>query len=104
VAAKRVIGGHLRLLSLDLSSKMASAYGWLVLKRYCCRMTRTIELPDELAAALKEVAAAEHRSVQQTLVLAAQEYVERHRLRSRVRESGRRIIEQDKELLDRLAQ
>lgn len=78
--------------------------GWLVLKRYCCRMTRTIELPDELAAALKEVAAAEHRSVQQTLVLAAEEYVERHKLRSRVRESGRRIIEQDKELLDRLAQ
>ena len=34
-------------------------------------MTRTIELPDDLAAALKEVATAEHRSVQQTLVLAA---------------------------------
>ncbi len=67
-------------------------------------MTRTIELPDDLAAALKEVATAEHRSVQQTLVLAAQEYVERHKLRSRVRESGRKIIEQDRELLDRLAQ
>ncbi len=67
-------------------------------------MTRTIELPDDLAAALREVAAAEHRSVQQTLVLAAQEYVERHKLRSRVRESGRKIIEQDQELLDRLAQ
>ena len=67
-------------------------------------MTRTIELPDDLAAALKEVASAEHRSVQQTLVLAAQEYVERHKLRSRVRESGRKIIEQDQELLDRLAQ
>jgi hypothetical protein len=37
-------------------------------------------------------------------VLAAQEYVERHKLRSRVRESGRKIIEQDRELLDRLAQ
>ena len=67
-------------------------------------MTRTIELPDDLALALKEVAAAEHRSVQQTLVLAAREYVERHNLRSRVRDSGRSIIEQDKELLDRLAQ
>ena len=67
-------------------------------------MTRTIELPDDLAAALKEVATAEHRSVQQTLVLAAQEYVERHKLRSQVRESGRKIIEQDRELLDRLAQ
>jgi len=67
-------------------------------------MTRTIELPDDLAAALKDVATAEHRSVQQTLVLAAQEYVERHKLRSRVRESGRKIIEQDRELLDRLAQ
>jgi hypothetical protein len=54
--------------------------------------------------ALKDVAAAEHRSVQQTLVLAAREYVERHQLRSRVRESGRKIIEQDRELLDRLAQ
>jgi predicted transcriptional regulator len=66
-------------------------------------MTRTIELPDDLAAALKEVAVAEHRSVQQTLVLAAQEYVERSKLRSRVRDSGRKIVEQDKELLDRLA-
>ena len=76
----------------------------VVRKQYCFRMTRTIDLPDELAAALREVAAAEHRSVQQTLVLAAQEYVERHKLRARVRESGRRIIEQDRELLDRLAQ
>jgi predicted transcriptional regulator len=67
-------------------------------------MTRTIELPDELAIALKEVAVAEHRSVQQTLVIAAQEYVERHHLRAKVRESGRRIIAQDQELLDRLAQ
>ena len=75
-----------------------------VRKQYCFRMTRTIELPDDLAAALKEVAAAEHRSVQQTLVLAAQEYVERHKLRARVHESGRRIVEQDRELLDRLAQ
>jgi predicted transcriptional regulator len=72
-------------------------------EHYDFRMTRTIELPDDLAAALEEVAAAEHRSVQQTLVLAAQEYVERQQLRSRVRESGRRISEQDKELLDRLA-
>jgi predicted transcriptional regulator len=75
-----------------------------ILKQYCFCMTRTIDLPDELAAALKEVAAAERRSVQQTLVLAAQEYVERHKLRARVRDSGRRIIEQDRELLDRLAQ
>jgi predicted transcriptional regulator len=67
-------------------------------------MTRTIELPDDLAAALKDVAIAEHRSVQQTLVLAAEQYVERHKLRSRVRESGRKVIEQDRELLDRLAQ
>lgn len=67
-------------------------------------MTRTIDLPDELAAALKEIAAAEHRSVQQTLVLAAQEYVDRQKLRARVQASGRQIIEQDQELLDRLAQ
>ncbi|HEY2794946.1 MAG TPA: Arc family DNA-binding protein [Micromonosporaceae bacterium] len=67
-------------------------------------MTRTIDLPDELAAALKDVAAAEHRSVQQTLIVAAQEYVERQQLRARVRASGRQIIEQDSELLDRLAQ
>jgi predicted transcriptional regulator len=66
-------------------------------------MIRTIELPDDLAAALTEVAATEHRSVQQTVVLAAQEYVERSKLRARVRDSGRKIIEQDKELLDRLA-
>jgi hypothetical protein len=42
--------------------------------------------------------------VQQTLVLAAQEYVERHKVRSRVRESGRKVVEQDRELLDRLGQ
>ena len=66
-------------------------------------MTRTIELSDDLTASLKEVAAAEHRSVQQTLVIAAQEYVERHKLRARVHASGIRIIEQDQELLDRLA-
>jgi predicted transcriptional regulator len=88
------------------NSRSVLTIGWPVVirKRYRFRMTRTIDLPDDLAAALKEVAAAEHRSVQQTLVLAAQEYVERHKLRSRVRESGRRIIEQDQELLDRLAQ
>jgi hypothetical protein len=76
----------------------------IIRKQYHNRMTRTIDLPDELAAALKDVAAAEHRSVQQTLVLAAQEYVERHRLRARVRASGLRVTEQDRELLDRLAQ
>ncbi len=75
-----------------------------VRKLYDFSMTRTIELPDDLAAALKAVAAAEQRSVQQTLVIAAREYVERHNVRARVRESGRRIIEQDRELLDRLAQ
>lgn len=67
-------------------------------------MTRTIDLPDELAAALKAIAAAEHRSVQQTLIVAAQEYVDRQNLRTRVRASGQAIIEQDRELLDRLAQ
>lgn len=66
-------------------------------------MTRTIDLPDELAAELKKVAAIEHRSVQQTLIVAAQEYVERHNLRARVRDSASRIIEQDQELLNRLA-
>jgi predicted transcriptional regulator len=76
----------------------------IIRKQYHNRMTRTIELPDELAAALKDVAAAEHRSVQQTLVLAAEEYVERHKLRARVRASGLTIVEQDRELLNRLAQ
>ncbi len=101
------LDSYRRAIAWHAKHSIAHAGCWLVMvirKRYCFHMTRTIELPDELAAALKEVATAEHRSVQQTLVLAAQEYVERHKLRARVRESGRRIVEQDRELLDRLAQ
>jgi predicted transcriptional regulator len=67
-------------------------------------MTRTIELPDELAAALKQVAEAEHRSVNSILVIAATEYVQRRNQRALVAATTQKVIELDRELLERLAQ
>ena len=64
----------------------------------------TLNLPDELHAALKELAAEEHRSVNATLIVAAEEYVQRQRRRTRVRASAEKIAEMDRELLDRLAE
>lgn len=66
-------------------------------------MTRTIDFPDELIDALKEVAADEHRSVNATLIVAAKEYVERRSVRQRAMALGREVVEMDRELLDRLA-
>jgi predicted transcriptional regulator len=66
-------------------------------------MTRTIELPDELAAALKQVAEAEHRSVNSILVIAAIEYVQRRNQRALVASTTQKVIELDRELLERLA-
>ena len=63
----------------------------------------TITLPDGLHAELRTVAAAEHRSVNATIVIAVTEYVERRNKRAAVRGVAAEIAERHKELLERLA-
>jgi predicted transcriptional regulator len=64
--------------------------------------TRTIDLPDQLAEALRIIAGLEHRSVQQTLVVAAEEYVQRHEQRARIAAATDKVKTLDSELLERL--
>ena len=66
-------------------------------------MTRTVDIPDDLMAVLKQVAEAQHRSVNSLLIVAAEEYIARHSQRVRALAAGRQIVELDRELLDRLA-
>ena len=66
-------------------------------------MTRTVDIPDDLMAVLKQVADAQHRSVNSLLIVAAEEYVARNSQRLRALAAGRRIVELDRELLERLA-
>lgn len=66
-------------------------------------MTRTIDFPDDLMDALKQLSDDEHRSVNATLIVAAKEYVERRSVRQRAVELGHKVVEMDRELLDRLA-
>jgi predicted transcriptional regulator len=66
-------------------------------------MAITFDLPPELHQAVKEIAAANRRSLTQTLVVAVEEYVARNDRRSRVDEISRRIVVEDDELLRRLA-
>jgi predicted transcriptional regulator len=67
-------------------------------------MITTVNLPDDLHASLKEVAEAEHRSANATIVVAITEYVSRHDKRAKVRALAADVAERHKELLDRLAQ
>jgi predicted transcriptional regulator len=67
-------------------------------------MVTTVNLPDELHASLKQVAEAEHRSANATIVVAVAEYVRNHDKRARIRELAADIAQRDQELLDRLAQ
>jgi len=64
----------------------------------------TLNLPDELHAALKDVALAERRSTNATIVVALEEYVARHGKTARVRALAAEVAERHEELLDRLAQ
>ena len=66
-------------------------------------MTRTVDIPDDLMAVLKQVADAQHRSVNSLLIVAAEEYVARNSQRLRALAAGRQIVELDSELLERLA-
>jgi predicted transcriptional regulator len=66
-------------------------------------MATTFDLPPELQAAVKQIAAAQRRSVTQTLIIAVEEYVKRHEQTAQVRALSRRIADEDAELLRRLA-
>jgi predicted transcriptional regulator len=63
----------------------------------------TVRLPDELAADAEALARAEGRSLNETVQQALVEAVERRRRDPKFQARLRRIIEQDRELLDRLA-
>jgi predicted transcriptional regulator len=63
----------------------------------------TVRLPDELAADTEALARAEGQSVNETVKQALAEAVERRRKDPAFRARLRRIIEEDRELLERLA-
>ncbi|MFW6034103.1 MAG: Arc family DNA-binding protein [bacterium] len=66
-------------------------------------MATTFDLPPELHEQVRKIAAAERRSITQTLILAVEEYVARHQRASEVDAISRRIAQEDAELLRRLA-
>jgi hypothetical protein len=63
----------------------------------------TVRLDDELAADAEALARAEGKSLNETVKLALSEAVERRRSDPKFKARVRKIIEQDRELLERLA-
>ena len=63
----------------------------------------TVRLPDELAVDAEALARAEGQSVNETIKQVLAEAVERRRKDPKFRARLRRIIEEDRELLERLA-
>jgi predicted transcriptional regulator len=63
----------------------------------------TVRLPDELAADAEALARAEGQSVNETVKQALAEAVERRRTDPAFRARLRKVIEEDQELLERLA-
>lgn len=63
----------------------------------------TVRLDDELAADAEALARAEGQSLNETVKQALREAVERRRKDPRFRARIRRIIDEDRELLERLA-
>jgi predicted transcriptional regulator len=63
----------------------------------------TVRLDDELAADADALARAEGKSLNETVKLALSEAVERRRKDPKFKARVRAIIEQDRELLERLA-
>jgi hypothetical protein len=63
----------------------------------------TVRLDDDLAADTEALARAEGKSLNETVKLALSEAVERRRSDPAFTDRVRRIIEQDRELLERLA-
>ena len=68
-----------------------------------CDRYLTVRLDDQLAADTEAVARAEGKSLNETVKQALIEAVERRRQDPEFRERLTRIIEQDRELLERLA-
>lgn len=64
----------------------------------------TVDIPDELKARIKALAASEHRSMNATILVALEEYAEQQERRAKVRTLARRVADEHGELLDRLAQ
>lgn len=63
----------------------------------------TVRLDDELAADAEALARAEGKSLNETVKLALSEAVERRRHDPKFKARVRKIIDQDRELLERLA-
>lgn len=66
-------------------------------------MATTFNLPPELNEKVRSIAAAERRSITQTLIIAVEEYVQRNERAAKVDAVSKRIAEEDAELLRRLA-
>lgn len=66
-------------------------------------MVTTLNLPDDLHAQLKALAEAEHRSMNATILVAVEQYVEENGRRARVRNLAGEVAQRDAELLGRLA-
>lgn len=66
-------------------------------------MSTTFNLPPELHEQVRRIAAAERRSLTQTLIVAVEEYVQRNERAAKVDAMSARIAEEDAELLRRLA-
>ena len=65
-------------------------------------MAMTLRLSDEQSAALKKVAAAQGISMHEVALTAIDTYISRRQ--ERLKAAISRVIDEDKELLDRLAQ
>jgi predicted transcriptional regulator len=66
-------------------------------------MITTLNLPDELHAALKSLAEAERRSVNATILVAVERYIENSTHKTEVVTAAREVAARDAELLNRLA-
>lgn len=66
-------------------------------------MVTTLNLPDELHAALRSLAEAEHRSVNATILVALERYIEESAHKAKVTAAAREVAVRHAELLDRLA-
>ena len=73
--------------------------------RYHATMTKnlTVRLPDELASDAEAMARVEGKSMNETVKEALSEAVERRRRDPKFKARIRQIIEEDRELLERLA-